>query len=442
MNKLGEHLHPDPGFTWLPFTANRRFHKNAPDRIMTAAKGVYYFNAAGHKLFDCISGMWCSPIGHAHPKIIEAISEQVKTLDYAPGFQASNDQVLRLSKRISDLAPDGFGRVFFTNSGSEAVDTAIKIALGFHRMKGNASKFRIIGRERAYHGVGIGGLSVGGIAANRRLFGPILMPGTDHIRHTWNPEKMRFTKGQPHWGKELAEDLDRLVSLHDASSIAALIIEPVQGSTGVIVPPIGYLKRIREICDQHGILLIFDEVITGFGRLGKAFAANYFGVMPDMITFAKGVSNGVVPIGGVLVKDQIYEIFMQGPEHSIEFFHGYTYSGHPMAASAANASLDIYKDEGLFERSELLAPILEEALHSLSDLGSVTDVRNLGLMGAIDLEPIEGKPGLRAMDVFEKGLASGLLLRFTGDTLAFAPPFISKKSDIYFMAETLRKILM
>jgi beta-alanine--pyruvate transaminase len=427
---------------WLPFTANRRFQSTAEDRTMVSAQGNYYTNASGHRLFDCLSGMWCCPAGHAHPKLVEAFTQQAKTLDYAPAFQITSPQTLKLAQRIADMAPAGMGKVFFVNSGSEAVDTALKMALGYHRMKGEASRFRMIGRERGYHGVGLGGLAVGGIPANRKMFGPLLMPGTDHLRHPWNPEQMAFSKGQPDWGTDLALDLERLVALHDASSIAAVIVEPVQGSTGVLVPPKGYLQKLREICTKHGILLIFDEVITGFGRLGTPFAAQYFDVQPDMITFAKAVSNGVVPLGGVIVRDEIQKAFMTGPEHMIEFFHGYTYSGHPMATAVANATLDLYAEEGLFERAQRLSPVLEAGLHSLKGTPGITDIRNIGLMGAIDLEPIAGKPGLRATEVFERGLKTDLLLRFTGDTLAFAPPFTATESEIGQMVEAVKKLVV
>jgi beta-alanine--pyruvate transaminase len=444
-------LHPDfaaaapsaeaANANWLPFTANRRFQTTAADRTMVSAQGNYYTNASGPRLFDCLSGMWCCPAGHGHPKLVEAFTQQAKTLDYAPAFQISNPQTLRLAQRIADMAPEGMGKVFFVNSGSEAVDTALKMALGYHRMKGEASRFRMIGRERGYHGVGLGGLAVGGIPANRKMFGPLLMPGTDHLRHPWSPEHMAYSKGQPDWGADLALDLERLVALHDASSIAAVIVEPVQGSTGVLVPPKGYLQKLREICTKHGILLIFDEVITGFGRLGTPFAAQYFDVQPDMITFAKAVSNGVVPLGGIIVRDEIQQAFMTGPEHMIEFFHGYTYSGHPMATAVANATLDLYAEEGLFARAQKLAPVLQDGLHSLKGTPGITDIRNIGLMGAIDLEPVAGKPGLRATQVFEKGLQSDLLLRFTGDTLAFAPPFTATESELAQMMDSVKRLV-
>ncbi|NCW26614.1 MAG: aminotransferase class III-fold pyridoxal phosphate-dependent enzyme, partial [Betaproteobacteria bacterium] len=336
-------LHPDvqginPESYWLPFTPNRHFKASPHARTMVSAAGPYYTNAIGNQLFDCLSGMWCSPLGHAHPKIVEAVTRQVSTLDYSPAFQCAAPTTLKLAERIADMAPAGMNHVFFTSSGSESVDTALKIAHAFHRSKGEASRFRMIGRERGYHGVGFGGISVGGIPANRKAFASLMLNGVDHLPHTHNLAEMAFSKGQPSWGAHLAEDLERLVTLHDASSIAAVIVEPVQGSTGLLVPPVGYLKKLREICSKHGILLIFDEVITGFGRLGTHFAAQRFDVIPDMITFAKAVTNGVIPLGGVIVRQDIYEAFMQGPAFVIELFHGYTYSGHPCLLYTSDAA--------------------------------------------------------------------------------------------------------
>jgi beta-alanine--pyruvate transaminase len=331
--------------------------------------------------------------------------------------------------------------VFFVNSGSESVDTALKIALGFHRMKGEAARTRFIGRERGYHGVGFGGISVGGMVANRKMFPSAQLVGVDHLPHTHNPSEMAFSRGMPNWGAHLADELGRLVALHDASTIAAVIVEPMQGSAGVIVPPVGYLQKLRDICTRHGILLVFDEVITGFGRMGAAFGADRFGVVPDMITFAKSVNNGVVPLGGVIVRKEIYEAFMTGPEHSVEFFHGYTYSGHPMAVAAAHATLDLLEEEGVFARVRALEPVLEDAMHSLKGEPGVLDIRNCGLAAAIDLEPIAEKPGLRAIRVFEQSLALGQLPRFTGDTIAVGPPFISTAAEIAKMADDLRKAI-
>ena len=423
---------------WLPFTSNRYFKRHP--KMLASAKGAYYRTEDGRELFDCISGMWCCPIGHGHPKIAEAIRRQAETLDYSPAFQLGNAATFRLAERIADLAPAGLDHVFFGNSGSEAVDTALKIALAYHRVRGEAGRFRLIGRERAYHGVGFGGISVGGMAANRRAYAGAMLPGVDHLPHTWNPAQMAFSRGQPTWGAHLAEDLDRLVALHDASTIAAVIVEPVQGSTGVLVPPLGYLERLREICTRHGILLIFDEVITGFGRLGASFGAQRLGVVPDLITFAKGVTNGTIPLGGVIVRGDIYEAFMsaEAPEYATELFHGYTYSGHPIAAAAGLAALDLYEQEGLFQRARELEPVLEAAVHELRGEPGVADVRNFGLTAGVDLEPFPGQPGLRAFRVFEHGFQNDQLFRVTGDTIAFGPPFISTAAELGRMAETLR----
>ena len=423
---------------WLPFTSNRYFKRHP--KMLASAKGAYYRTEDGRELFDCISGMWCCPIGHGHPKIAEAIKRQAETLDYSPAFQLGNAATFRLAERIADLAPAGLDRVFFGNSGSEAVDTALKIALAYHRVRGEAGRFRLIGRERAYHGVGFGGISVGGMVANRRAYAGAMLPGVDHLPHTWNPAQMAFSRGQPTWGAHLAEDLERLVALHDASTIAAVIVEPVQGSTGVLVPPVGYLERLREICTRHGILLIFDEVITGFGRLGASFGAQRLGVVPDLITFAKGVTNGTIPLGGVIVRGDIYEAFMsaEAPEYATELFHGYTYSGHPIAAAAGLAALDLYEQEGLFQRARELEPVLEAAVHELRGEPGVADVRNFGLTAGVDLEPFPGQPGLRAFRVFEHGFQNDQLFRVTGDTIAFGPPFISTAAELGRMAETLR----
>lgn len=429
------------GTYWMPFTANRRLKSVAEERILTSAKGPYYYTADGTELFDTLSGLWCSPLGHGHPKIGEALKAQVATLDYAPSFQLTNPQTVHLAERITNLAPDGLDHVFFANSGSEAVDTALKVALGYHRLRGDGQRFRMIGRERGYHGVGFGGLSVGGIVPNRKMFAAGMMPGVDHLRHTYSPEHMAFSRGQPNWGCDYAEDLERLVGLHDASTIAAVIVEPVQGSTGVIVPPVGYLQRLREICTKYGILLIFDEVITGFGRMGEGFAAQRFGVKPDMITFAKAVTNGIIPMGGVIVTDEIYNTFMTGPENAIEFAHGYTYSGHPMAAAVAHVVLDIIEEEALFARVRSLEPVLEEAVHGLRDLPIVQDIRNIGLTAAIDLVPAENALGARGLAVFERGLKEGLLLRCTGDTISFGPPFISTPEQLRGMISGVRRLI-
>jgi beta-alanine--pyruvate transaminase len=423
---------------WLPFTANRLFKQNAASRTMVSAKGAYYRSADGRELFDCLSGMWCCQLGHGHPKLVEALKQQAETLDYCPAFQLSNPVTLRLAERIADMAPAGLDHVFFTNSGSEAIDTSLKIALGFHRLRGEASRTRMIGRERGYHGAGFGGTSIGGMPANRKMFAPLMLNGVDHLPHTHDPSQMAFSRGQPAWGAHLAGDLERLVTLHDASTIAAVVVEPMQGSAGVLVPPVGYLQKLREICTRHGILLIFDEVITGFGRLGADFGAQRFGVVPDMIVFAKCVTNGVVPMGGVIVRKDIYDAFMNGPPNAIEFFHGYTYSGHPLAAAVGNATLDVMREEGLVERVRELEPVLEAAVHTLKGEPGVIDIRNIGLSAAIDLEPIPKQPGIRALKVFEAGLQTDQLFRYTGDSIAMGPPFISTKQELEHMVETLR----
>ena len=423
---------------WMPFTHNRYFKQHHADRIIASAQGAYYTTTGGQRLFDCLSGMWCSPLGHGHPKIVEAVSAQLKALDYSPAFQMGHPKIFSLAARIAAMAPEGMSHVFFGNSGSEAVDTALKIAVAYHRLKGEASRSRIIGRERAYHGVGLGGISVGGMPANRRMFAPLMMPGVDHLPHTWNLSEMAFSRGQPKWGAHLADELERLVALHDASTIAAVIVEPMQGSAGVLVPPEGYLQKLRAGCDRHGILLIFDEVITGFGRLGEAFGAQYFGVTPDLICFAKIVTNGVIPMSGVIARRTIYEAFMTGPELAVELSHGYTYSGHPVAAAAAHATLDIIAEEDLLKRAGALHPLLENAMHALKGEPGVIDVRNLGLAAAVEFEPIPGKPGQRGFSVFERGIEAGILLRFSGDTIAVAPPYISSSAEIDMMADKLR----
>jgi beta-alanine--pyruvate transaminase len=424
---------------WMPFTHNRHF--KAKPRLIVAGQGAYYTLADGRRVFDGLSGLWCSPLGHSPARVVEAVQKQVATLDFAPSFQMGHTAAFTLAERIASLAGRPDDKVFFVNSGSEAVDTALKIAVAYHRARGEASRTRIIGRERGYHGVGMGGISVGGILANRKMFAPLMIPGVDHLPHTWDTSKMGYSRGQPDWGLHLAEDLERIVALHDASTIAAVIVEPMQGSTGVIVPPKGYLQRLREICTKHGILLIFDEVITGFGRLGTPFAADFFGVQPDMTTFAKAVNNATVPLGGVLAASQIYDTFMTGPEHIIEFFHGYTYSAHPLAIAAAHATLDELAAADLINRAATLAPLLEDAIHSLRGEALVTDIRNLGLAAAIDVAPVPGKPALRAYQVFEQALSRGLMLRFTGETLALAPPFISSEDEIRGAVSTLRESL-
>jgi len=423
---------------WMPFTANRQF-KQAP-RMFVSAKDMHYTTSDGRKVLDGTAGLWCVNAGHCRPKITEAIQHQAAELDYAPAFQMGHPIVFELANRLVDIAPKGMDHVFFTNSGSESVDTALKMAIAYHRVKGEGARTRLIGRERGYHGVNFGGISVGGIVSNRKMFGTLL-GGVDHMPHTHLPEKNAFSKGVPEYGAELANELERIVTLHDASTIAAVIVEPVAGSTGVILPPKGYLQKLREICTKHGILLIFDEVITGFGRLGAPFAADYFGVTPDIMTTAKGVSNGVIPMGAVFVKKEIHDAFMTGPEHMIEFFHGYTYSGNPIACAAALGTLDTYKEEGLLTRGEELAPYWEDALHSLKGEPHVIDIRNIGLIGAIELAPIPGSPTKRAFSAFVKAFERGALIRTTGDIIALSPPLIITKGQINELIDHVRDVL-
>ena len=423
---------------WMPFTANRQF-KKAP-RMFVAAEGMHFTTADGREVLDGTAGLWCCNAGHKRPRIVEAIQKQVAELDYAPAFQMGHPKAFELASRLVDMAPGPMTHAFFTNSGSESVDSALKIALAYQRAIGQGSRTRLIGRERGYHGVNFGGISVGGIVNNRRFFGTLLT-GVDHMRHTHLPEKNAFSRGQPAHGAELAEDLERLVTLHGAETIAAVIVEPMAGSTGVLMPPKGYLERLREICTAHGILLIFDEVITGFGRLGASFAAEHFGVMPDMITCAKGLTNGVIPMGAVLVSDEIHDAFMHGPEHLIELFHGYTYSGNPIASAAGLATLETYAEEGLFQRAADLAPYWEEAVHSLRDCRHVIDLRNMGLIAGIELDPIAGAPTQRAFQAFLDAYEKGLLIRTTGDIIALSPPLIIDKAQIDRIFETLRDVL-
>jgi beta-alanine--pyruvate transaminase len=381
--------------------------------------------------------MWCCNAGHNRPRIVEAIRAQAGEMDYAPAFQFSHPKAFELANRLVALMPGGLKHVFYTNSGSESVETALKMAIAYHRVRGEASRVRLIGREKGYHGVNFGGMSVGGMVANRKMFGT-LVAGVDHLRHTHGDARNAFSRGEPAYGAELADDLERLVQLHDASTIAAVIVEPVQGSAGVIVPPLGYLKRLREICDRHGILLIFDEVITGFGRLGTPFAAQYFGVEPDLVTTAKGITNGAIPMGAVFAQSGIHDIFMQGPPNAIEFFHGYTYSGNPIACAAALATLDTYEEDGLLTRAASLAPYWADALHALKGLPHVIDIRNIGLMGAVELAPAAGARGFDAM---LKLYEAGLICRTSGDTIAFAPPLIAEREHIDFLAETTAKVI-
>lgn len=423
---------------WMPFTANRQFKKSP--RMFVAAKDMHYTTSDGRQVLDGTAGLWCCNAGHARPKIVEAIAKQAAELDYAPAFQMGHPKAFELANRLIDIAPKGLDHVLFTNSGSESVETALKVALAYHRVKGEGSRTRLIGRERAYHGVNFGGISVGGIVTNRKMFGTLLS-GVDHMPHTHNLAKNAFSKGLPEYGTELADELERIVTLHDASTIAAVIVEPVAGSTGVLIPPPGYLKRLREITKKHGILLIFDEVITGYGRLGTPFGADYFDVVPDIMVTAKGLTNGVIPMGAVMVSAEIHDAFMNGPEHVIEFFHGYTYSGNPIASAAGLATLETYRDEGLLTRGAELAPKWESALHSLKGLPHVIDIRNIGLVGAIELEPIAGQPTKRAFSAFLKAFEQGVLIRTTGDIIALSPPLIVSESQIDQIVTTLAGIL-
>ena len=425
---------------WMPFTANRQF--KAHPRILVSAKDMHYTTLDGRKVLDGTAGLWCTNAGHCREPIARAIAEQAARMDYAPAFQMGHPSSFELASRVAGLLPGDLDHVFFTNSGSESVDTALKIALAYHRARGEGTRQRLIGRERGYHGVGFGGISVGGMVANRKTFGiGAMLAGVDHLRHTYEHDRMAFRRGQPEWGAHLADDLERLVALHDASTIAAVIVEPVACSTGVLVPPKGYLERLRALCDEHGILLIFDEVITGFGRLGAPFAADYFGVLPDLLTMAKGLTNAAIPMGAVAARAHVYEAFMNAPENTIELFHGYTYSGHPIACAAGLATLDVYQEEGLFTRAHEIGPYWEEALHGLKDCPHVIDLRNLGLIGAIELEPMEGRPAARAFQVFLRAFEKGVLVRTTGDTIALSPPLIVKKNHIDQIFSTLREVL-
>jgi beta-alanine--pyruvate transaminase len=423
---------------WMPFTANRQF-KAAP-RLLVAAHGMHYTSHDGRRILDGTAGLWCCNAGHGDRRIVAAIQAQAAEMDYAPAFQMGHPKAFELASRLAALMPGDLGKVFFTNSGSEAVDTALKIALAYHRVRGEGQRTRFIGRERGYHGVGFGGISVGGISGNRKFFGPMLA-GVDHLPHTHLPERNAFSRGEPAHGAHLADELDRIVALHDASTIAGVIVEPLAGSTGVLVPPKGYLERLRAICDKHGILLIFDEVITGFGRLGASFGVEKFGVHPDMVTVAKGITSGTVPMGAVFARDAIYESFMTGPETAIELFHGYTYSGHPLACAAGLAALQVYAEDKLFENAAGLASYWEDAVHSLKGLPHVIDLRNLGIIAGIELQPIAGQPTKRAFDAFLNAYEKGLLIRTTGDIIALSPPLILTRAHIDEMFGILADVL-
>ena len=422
----------------MPFTANRQF--KASPRLLARALGMHYWTADGRQILDAVAGLWCVNAGHGRTEIAQAVARQLETLDYAPGFQMGHASAFTLANELTRLTPAGLDRVFFTNSGSESVDTALKIAVAYHRVRGEPGRTRLIGRERGYHGVGFGGISVGGIPANRRMWSAVTLPGVDHLPHTHDAARNAFSRGAPEHGAQLADELERLVALHDASNIAAVIIEPIAGSTGVLIPPRGYLQRIRQICDKHGILLIFDEVITGFGRTGSAFAAQEFGVTPDLMTLAKGLTNGSIPMGAVVAKKSIYDAFMQGPD-GIELFHGYTYSAHPAACAAGLATLGIYERERLLTRAKTLSGAWESAAHDLRSLPHVLDIRNYGLILGIELEPLAGKPGARAFEAFLRCFERGVFIRTTGDTIALSPPLIIENAQIDQIFTTLREVL-
>lgn len=424
---------------WMPFTANRAF-KRAP-RLLASASGMYYTTVDGRRVLDGTAGLWCVNAGHCREPIVRAVQEAAATLDFAPGFQLGHPYSFALAERVTAMLPGTLDHVFFANSGSEAVDSALKIALAYFQARGEPQRTRFVGRMRGYHGVGFGGISVGGIETNRRAYAAQLLPQVDHLPHTHDLARNAFSRGEPVHGAELADDLERIVRERGAETIAAVIIEPMAGSTGVLIPPRGYLTRLREICDRHGILLIFDEVITGFGRLGAPFAADYFGVTPDMMTVAKGLTNAAVPMGAVFVDGKIYETVINATPSGIELFHGYTYSGHPLAAAAGLATLELYQTEGLFERAASLAPYWEDALHSLRDLPNVIDIRNLGLVGGIELDPRPNTPGARGFDVFLECFNRGTLVRVTGDIIALSPPLIIEKAQIDTLLETVSEAI-
>jgi beta-alanine--pyruvate transaminase len=436
-------FHPAPDDLsnfWMPFTANRQF-KAAP-RLLVSARGMYYRSNDGREVLDACAGLWCVAAGHCRDEIVAAVQKAAATLDFAPTFQMGHPLAFEAAAKVAKQMPAGMDRIFFTNSGSEAVDSALKIALAYHRARGEGQRTRLIGRERGYHGVGFGGISVGGIAPNRKAFSGSLLGNVDHLPHTHDLEHNAFSKGQPAWGAHLADELERLVALHDPSTIAAVIVEPVAGSTGVLIPPQGYLQRLREICTKYGILLIFDEVITGFGRLGRATASEYFGVTPDLITLAKAINNAAIPMGAVAAKREVHDAILQsGMPGAIELFHGYTYSAHPVASAAAIAAQDLYRSEELFARADRLAPMFESAAHALADARHVKDVRNLGLVAGIELESRDGAPGARAYEVFVKCFEAGVLVRYTGDILAFSPPLIVNEEQIEHIFGTVKKVL-
>jgi beta-alanine--pyruvate transaminase len=423
---------------WMPFTPNRQF--KAKPRILAKASGMHYWTGDGRQILDGVAGLWCVNAGHGRREITEAVAQQLETMDYAPPFNMGHPGAFELATRVAELAPEGLDHVFFVNSGSEAVDTALKIAIGYHAVRGEARRTRIVGRVRGYSGVGFGGISVGGIAANRKMWSGTLLPNVDHLPHTHDLARNAFSHGLPQHGAELANELEKIIALQDASTIAAVIVEPIAGSTGVLLPPVGYLQRLRDICTKHGILLIFDEVITGFGRTGSPFAAQEFGITPDIITCAKGLTNGCVPMGAAIVSKNIYDTFMKGPD-GIEIFHGYTYSAHPTACAAGLAALDIYEREKLLTRAKTVGKEWEEACHSLRGLPHVIDVRAYGLILGLEFDPIPGKPAARAFDVYLKCFERGLLTRQTADILALSPPLIIESKHIDQIFETLRSVL-
>ena len=427
------------GHYWMPFTDNRRFRTKP--RLVASARDMYYTTVEGKQVLDGLATLWCVNAGHCRPRVIEAIRAQAGELDFASSFSLGHPLPFRLAERIAAIAPAGMSQVFFTNSGSEAVDTALKMAVAYHRLRGEGTRTRFIGRERSYHGVNIGGMSVGGVPTNRKAYAGTLLGNVDHLRHTQLAENA-FSRGQPARGAELADELEqRVIPLHDASNIAAVIVDPVQASGGVLIPPQGYLQRLREICTRHGILLIFDEVITGYGRLGTPFAAQHFGIQPDLMTFAKGVTSGAVPLGGVIASDAVHRAFMEAKGGGIEFFHGYTYSGHPLACAAGIATLEVYEEEKLFQNSKSLAAYFEQGVHSLQGLPNVIDCRNLGLIGAVELAPRPGAAGERGYEAFEKCWDRGVYVRPIGDALAFCPPLIAEKKHLDQMFGTVGEVL-
>jgi len=428
---------PDLSAFWMPFTANRQFKANP--RLLVSAKGMYYRSADGTEVLDGCAGLWCVNAGHGREEIARAVGHQLETLDFAPTFQMGHPLVFDFAAKLAKIAPQGLDRIFFTNSGSESVDTALKIAFAYHRARGEGQRTRVIGREKGYHGVGFGGITVGGLVNNRRMFP--LLPGADHLRHTHDLARNAFAKGLPEHGAELADELERILNLHGPETVAAVIVEPVAGSAGVLPPPKGYLEKLRAICDAYGVLLIFDEVITGFGRLGTPFAGQFFGVTPDLMTTAKGITNGAVPMGAVFAKREIHDTFMRGPEAVIELFHGYTYSGHPTACAAGLATLAIYEREGLLTRAASIAPRFEALLHGLREAPHVIDIRNIGLMGAVELQPRPGAPGARGYEALVKALQHGLLIRITGDIIALSPPLVVSEDELEKMVSILSAVL-